>query len=149
MKNKLMIGAVGAVLGLTMACSSSTNTNANKPAATPAPSTAAASPKPSAAPTEGAAKGFTLVNSTGVEIHALYITPSDAKDWQEDILGKDTLPDSDRTEITFSRGEKAPLWDLRIEDAQGNFIEWDDLNLLGLKRVTLLYKNGTPTAETE
>lgn len=151
MKNKFLLGALLAVLIITAACSSS-NSNANKAAASPTP-TAAASPKPSAATSPAAStetgKGFLLVNSTGVEIHALYITPSDSKDWQDDILGRDTLPDGDRTDIKFERGEKAAKWDLRIEDEKGGFVEWHDLNLLELKRVTLLYKNGQPTAETE
>ena len=152
MNNKLLLGALVTALFVTAACSAPSNTNANKAAASPSPS-AAASPKPSAAaspaaPTE-AAKSFLLVNSTGVDIHALYVTPSTSKDWESDILGRDTLPDGERTEIKFERGEKAPLWDMRVEDAQGNFIEWTDLNLLELKRVTLLYKNGKPTAETE
>ena len=157
MNKKLPLGALVAVLIVTAACTASVNTNTNKAAASPSP-TAAASPKPSTAaspgtssstaPTEGA-KGFLLVNNTGVEIHSLYITPSDSKDWQDDILGRDTLPDGERTEITFNRGEKAPKWDMRIEDAGGNFIEWDDLNLLALKRITLLYKDGKATADTE
>jgi len=152
MNKKLLLGALVAALFVSAACTASVNTNANKAAASPSPS-AAASPKPSAAaspaaPTEGA-KSFLLVNSTGVDIHALYVTPSTSKDWESDILGRDTLPDGERTEIKFERGEKAPLWDMRVEDAQGNFIKWTDLNLLELKRVTLLYKNGKPTAETE
>ena len=122
MNKKLLLGALVSALLVTSACSAPSNTNANKAAASPSPS-AAASPKPSAAaspaaPTEGA-KSFLLVNSTGVDIHALYITPSTSKDWQDDILGRDTLPDGERTEIKFERGEKAPLWDMRIEDSEG------------------------------
>ena len=154
MKNKFALGGILAVLVLTLACGSSTNTNtnANKTAASPSPS-AAATPKPTAASspatsTEGS-KGFSLVNMTGVEIHSLYITPSNSKDWQDDILGRDTLPEGEKTDITFTRPEKGALWDMRIEDSAGNSIEWTDLNLLELKKVTLYYKNGKATAETE
>jgi hypothetical protein len=150
MKNKSLLGALAAVLAITAACGSS-NTNANKSAASPSPS-AAASPKPSTASSPAAsaeAKGFSLVNNTGVEIHSLYISPSDSKDWQEDILGRDTLADGETTAIKFERNEKTPKWDMRIEDSDGNFIEWEDLDLLALKKVTLHYKNGKATAETE
>lgn len=152
MNNKLTLGALAAVLVISSACGSS-NTNANKSAASPSP-TAAASPKPStaaspAAASEGAAKGFALINQTGADIHALYITPSDSKDWQEDILGVDTLPAGEKADITFNRGEKAAKWDIRIEDSEGAYIEWEDLDLLTAKKVTLHLKNGKATAETE
>jgi hypothetical protein len=92
---------------------------------------------------------FVLVNRTGVEIYALYVTPHNAKDWGEDILGADTLLNNEELEISFSRKERAKYWDLRIEDEAGNFIEWDRLNLLEISRVTLYYKNRKPTAIVE
>lgn len=95
------------------------------------------------------AQDFLLVNKTGVEINALYITPHNAKDWGEDILGADTLPNNNELEITFSRKEKAKLWDLRIEDEDGNSIEWTNLNLLEISKVTLYFKNRKPTAIVE
>lgn len=92
---------------------------------------------------------FILANRTGVEIHALYITPRDSDDWGEDILGVDTLPSGENLEITFSRKEKAKYWDLRVEDEDGAYIEWEDLNLLEISKVTLYYKNGKATAIVE
>jgi hypothetical protein len=93
-----------------------------------------------------AAHRLTVVNKTGVEIHALYITPHNAGDWGGDILGVDTLPQNDGVEVTFSRKERAKFWDLRIEDGNGTFIEWENLNLLEIKSVVLYYKNGKATA---
>ena len=90
---------------------------------------------------------FTLHNSTGVEIHRLYISPHSANDWEEDILGRDTLPAGESVKITFSRTEKAKLWDLRIEDKEGNSIEWENLNLLEISEVTLHYKDGKAWAD--
>ena len=93
-----------------------------------------------------AAQDFTVVNKTGVEIYALYVTPHNAKDWGNDILGVDTMPDGETLDISFSRKEKAKLWDLRIEDENGAFLEWVNLNLLAIDTVTLYYKNGKTTA---
>jgi hypothetical protein len=93
-----------------------------------------------------AAQDFTVVNKTGVEIYALYVTPHNAKEWGNDILGVDTMPDGETLDISFSRKEKAKLWDLRIEDENGAFLEWDNLNLLAIDTVTLYYKNGKTTA---
>lgn len=105
-----------------------------------------------AAPTEAsaqAAQDFTVVNKTGVEINALYVTPHNSKDWGDDILGADTLPVNQALDITFAPKEKAKLWDLRIEDEDGAYIEWDSLNLLTISKVTLYYKNGKATATVE
>ena len=132
---------------LTAACSPSTNTNVTTtPAATPAstPATAAATPA-----SQGAAQDFTLVNKTGVEIHAVYISPHDGDDWEEDILGRDTLPSGESVDIKFNRAETAENWDLRIEDSKGNAIEWENLNLLKISKATLFYENGKARAEVE
>jgi hypothetical protein len=89
---------------------------------------------------------FLLVNKTGVEINALYVTPHNAKDWGDDILGADTLAAGESLEIKFSRNETAKLWDLRVEDEDAAYIEWDSLNLLKISTVELYYKNGKATA---
>ncbi|MCY7345848.1 MAG: hypothetical protein LH614_06455 [Pyrinomonadaceae bacterium] len=93
-----------------------------------------------------AAQDFAVVNKTGADIHALYVTPHNAKEWGDDILGVDTLPQNESVDITFSRKERAKLWDLRIEDANGAFIEWENFNLLEITTVVLYYKNGKATA---
>lgn len=93
-----------------------------------------------------AAQDFTLVNKTGVEIYALYVTPHNSDQWGEDILGVDTLPDGDTLEITFARKEKSVLWDLRIEDEDGSYLVWTRLNLTAIATLTLNYKNGKTTA---
>ena len=92
---------------------------------------------------------FMLVNSTGVEIHELYISPHSTDDWEEDIPGRDTLPSGERVNITFSRKEKAAMWDLKVVDGEGNSIEWENLNLLEISKVTLHYKNGKAWADVE
>ena len=89
---------------------------------------------------------FTLINSTGVEINALYVTPHNSKEWGEDILGADTLDSGDDLLIQFPNKTKSKIWDLRVEDGDGNYIEWDNLNLLKISTVELLYKNKNATA---
>ncbi|HVE55646.1 MAG TPA: hypothetical protein VNB22_02390 [Pyrinomonadaceae bacterium] len=92
---------------------------------------------------------FELVNHTGVEIYALYVTPHSANKWGSDVLGVDTLPDGESVEIKFSWKEKAKYWDIRVEDEDGAFIEWEKLNLLEISTVQLFYKNGKATAIVE
>ena len=85
---------------------------------------------------------FTVHNDTGVEIHELYVAPHDSDDWEEDVLGKDTLADGESLDITFARKEKTKLWDLKIVDGKGNSVEWESLNLLEISDV-ILHKKGT------
>jgi hypothetical protein len=96
-----------------------------------------------------AAQDFTVVNKTGIEIYALYVTPNNSDDWGDDILGADTLANNDELDIVFNRKEKATYWDIRIEDADGNYIEWDKFNLRKISKITLYYKNRKPTAVIE
>lgn len=89
---------------------------------------------------------FLLINKTGVEIYALYVTPNSAKNWGDDVLGVDTLPAGESTTIHFSPGTKATFWDLRVEDEDGNYIEWDKFNLKKISVIELYYKDGNATA---
>ena len=162
MKSLKLIGGVAFALLLTAACSApaptnnaAANSSAATKAATPAAAaTAAATPANSNASTaaqDAAAQDFTLVNETGVEIDKVFISPGDKDDWEEDILGKDTLPSGQSVNIKFHREETAAEWDLKVEDKQGNSIEWENLNLLKVSKLTLHYdaetKKATATAE--
>ena len=162
MKKLTLIGGLAGALLLSAACAApapsntnaaNTNAAANRNAA-PAANTAAspaanANTTNSAASEAGAAQDFTLVNQTGVEIDKVFISPHDKDDWEEDILGKDTLPNGESVDIKFHRAETAAEWDLRIEDKGGNAIEWENLNLLKISKLTLHYKDGKGTADVE
>lgn len=162
MNKRVLVSLVFAALLVTGACTSTntnttTNTNnanaANKnAAAAPAPANTAATSNTAAPANTAATEGnqdFTLKNATGVEIDKVYVSPSDKDDWQEDILGQDTLPDGSSVEIKFSPKEKAAMWDLRIEDKAGTSIEWTKLNLMEISEVTLKFENRQPTAEVK
>lgn len=89
---------------------------------------------------------FTLHNDTGVTITKLYISAHDVDKWEENILGKDTLADGEQLDITFDPKEAADKWDLRVEDAAGTGIVWNDLDLSQLTDIILHYKDGQATA---
>ena len=80
---------------------------------------------------------FILHNETGVEINSLYVSPHSADDWEEDILGKDTLATGESLKITFDDRDKHSHWDLKVTDKDGNSLEWYDLNLSEIEEVTL------------
>ena len=80
---------------------------------------------------------FTLHNQTGVEIHSLHVSPHSTDDWEEDVLGKDTLASGESVKITFDDRDKHVHWDLKVTDQDGNALEWYDLNLVEIDEVTL------------
>jgi len=80
---------------------------------------------------------FVLHNQTGVEIHSLYVSPHSAGDWEDDILGRDTLPSGETVKVTFDDRDKHVKWDLKVTDKDGNALEWYDLNLIEIEEVTL------------
>jgi hypothetical protein len=92
---------------------------------------------------------FVLHNSTGVEIHGVYVSPVTTDEWEEDVLGKDTLPDGESVKITFDDRDKHAHWDLKVVDGKGNSIEWHDLNLVEISEVTLHYKEGKAWADVK
>lgn len=90
---------------------------------------------------------FVLHNQTGVELHELYVSPHNSNDWEEDVLGRDTLPDGESVKIAFNDREKRDLWDVKIVDGKGASIEWEKLDLTRISEVTLHYKNGNAWAD--
>ena len=80
---------------------------------------------------------FVLHNQTGVEIHSLYVSPHSTDDWEEDVLGVDTLPSGESVKVTFDDRDQHVHWDLKVTDKDGNALEWYDLNLVEIEEVTL------------
>jgi len=83
------------------------------------------------------AQDFTMTNQTGVDIYHVFVTPHLEKNWGSDILGKDVLMNGESVDIVFSPGDKAAHWDLRVEDKDGNFLEWVNANLKEISAITL------------
>jgi hypothetical protein len=92
---------------------------------------------------------FVLHNETGVEIHEVYVSPVTASDWEEDVLGKDPLPEGESVKVTFEDRDKHSHWDLKVVDGKGNSIEWHDLNLIEISELTLHYKDGKAWADVK
>lgn len=166
MKNKSLIGGLIAVLLVaTVACSKSgtantttttttTNTtNRSAPTNTNTSNTSNTTPTNTSDSTSstGGKQDFTLHNATGVEIDQLYVAPHSDEEWEgdQDILGRDTLPNGQSVDIIFSPKEKAARWDMKIVDTNGTTVEWNDLNLMEISEITLRYDGGRATAEVK
>jgi hypothetical protein len=92
---------------------------------------------------------FTLVNQTGVTIMEFYCSPTTTNEWEEDVLGVDTLAPEDSVEISFSREQEECAWDLKIKDEDGDEVVWTKINLCKAAVITLYWEDGKPTAEIE
>jgi hypothetical protein len=87
---------------------------------------------------------FTLVNKTGYVISEVYVSPSKADDWQEDVLGQDTLDDASSVDIHFHRSTHACKWDLKVVYKVDNTsAEWHDFDLCSVSKITIHYNEKT------
>jgi hypothetical protein len=91
-----------------------------------------------------APQDFELVNNTGYELKNLFIAPTTSNDWQEDVLGQDTLATGTTLTIHFpgGRGETCE-WDLKVTYNDDSSHEWTNVNLCSISKVTINYDEGT------
>lgn len=96
-------------------------------------------------------QNFTLKNRTGYTISEVYVSPSKASSWEEDILGRDQMSDGESYEIQFSRKEKPCMWDLKVVYDDGTPAEWEGFNLCEVSTIKIFYdrKKDTTWAEYE
>jgi hypothetical protein len=88
---------------------------------------------------------FTLHNETGQEIIEVYVSPTGVDNWEEDILGQDTLPSGESVAISFTR-RREDRWDIKVVFRSGKNSVWTKLNLSQITDVTISFKNGKPWA---
>jgi len=89
---------------------------------------------------------FTLINKTGFEIIDLYFSPAAQKNWGEEVLTVDTIPDKERMKINLTRKERAENWDILVNDEQGVSYQWTSLKLSEVNTLVLTIKAGQPMA---
>ena len=93
---------------------------------------------------------FTLVNQTARSFEGLYITDSDNKDWDANLLldGK-VLAAGGKIQVRFKSDARSEIWDLNLVDDEGLSVTFDKVKLAGVDTVTLKDVSGKITAEIE
>jgi hypothetical protein len=93
---------------------------------------------------------FTLVNQTARSFEGLYITASDNKDWDANLLlnGK-VLIAGGKIVVHFKSEAISETWDFNLVDDEGLSVTLDKVKLEGVDRVTLKDVSGKFTAEVE
>jgi len=111
------------------------------------PSLALAAPlfaAPAAA--QQARQDFTLINRTGYELSEVYVSPTKSSDWQEDVLGQDTLDNGKSVHIRFKRATTSCRWDLKVVyEVDSSDAVWSNINLCEVERITIRYNKSTDT----
>ncbi len=91
-----------------------------------------------------AKQDFELVNKTGYDLNAVYVSPSKANDWDQDIMGQDVLGDGESVEIAFDRADKSCKWDLKVVYSDdGSSAVWSNIDLCTISRITIRYNRKT------
>ncbi len=91
---------------------------------------------------------FTLHNNTGYQIDEVYVSPTNADDWEEDILGEDVLANGSEVPITFNR-QKQSHWDLKVVFKGGREAIWQKFDLSQLTDIYISFKNNKVYSTTK
>ncbi|HXC28258.1 MAG TPA: argininosuccinate lyase [Stellaceae bacterium] len=89
---------------------------------------------------QDAKQDFNMVNKTGYELKALYVSPSKSDDWGDDILGQDVLADGQVVNVHFSPKVHTCKWDLKVTYSDDNSSAvWSDIDLCNVEKITIHY----------
>ena len=93
-----------------------------------------------------AKQDFTLVNKTGYELKALFVSPTKSDDWEDDVLGQDTLDDKQSVNVKFHSAAKSCHWDVKVvySDDDSSAV-WANIDLCTVEKITLHYNRSTDT----
>lgn len=69
-----------------------------------------------------------ITNRTGYTIMYAYVSPGDARTWEEDVLGRDVIHNGNTTRVTLS-GYRSPIFDIRLVDEDGDTYTFWNVNV--------------------
>lgn len=69
-----------------------------------------------------------ITNATGFTIMYVYVSPADARNWEEDVLGNDVLLDGDSQRVTLT-GYRSPVFDIQLVDEDGDTYTFWNVNV--------------------
>ena len=97
-----------------------------------------------AASSQEGKQDFNLVNKTGYDIKSVFVSPSKSSDWEDDVLGKESLGDGDSWDIKFRRSSHTCKWDLKVVyEVDSSTAVWSDIDLCQVEKITIRYNKNT------
>ena len=130
MKKKLLTAILAACMAVSL-----TACGGKEEAAAPASTAEVQEVESEAVETEAVTEGeaievpIVVVNGTGVDINALYMSSSDTDEWSEDLLGENYMPHATYLELYLPIDETNLSWDLSVEDSEGNSLDWYGIDI--------------------
>lgn len=88
-------------------------------------------------------QNFTLVNDTGYTIKEVYVSTTRTNDWEEDILGQDTLDDGQSVFIRFPHHAGGCFFDLKVVYDDDTDAHWSNFNLCTITEISISYNADT------
>jgi hypothetical protein len=65
-------------------------------------------------------RDFNVANNTSIVLTHVYVSPSDASDWGDDIMGRDVLNSGENVDVTFRKFDGSTcLYDVKVLGQQG------------------------------
>ena len=89
-----------------------------------------------AAPAWAADRRVTIVNKTGFTIVEFYASAANEQNWQEDILGNDTLPSGRSVPINIDDGTGACVYDFKAVFDDGDELVRNRINVCQVGQYT-------------
>lgn len=96
--------------------------------------------------TDAKTKTLAITNLSGRTIDALYLSPTEASTWEENVLGVEVLRDGETVNVRFDPRAMPQLWDLRA-DSGGYRAEWLRLDRSRVHAIALRTAKGVAVAE--
>lgn len=72
---------------------------------------------------------FTVRNNGSTTVFYIYVSPDYSDDWEEDVLGDDVLMPKSQIGITMTGYGKHCMFDIKVEDENGYYVEYMDVDL--------------------
>ena len=81
---------------------------------------------------------FVLENQSASSVCYVYVSPQGTSSWEEDVLPSDQcLEPGQSVRVSFSNAGSTPVWDLRVEDNDGNYEEYYGFDLSQVSHIII------------
>ena len=100
----------------------------------------AAAPAPDAEATEAAGVAevkFNLENATSYTLTHLYLSPAASDEWENDILGEQTVAAGETAEVSIDDGVESCMYDLRADFDDGDAIDVRGVDVCKIEGTTV------------
>jgi hypothetical protein len=82
-------------------------------------------------------------NRTGYTISEIYIAPNSSDNWEEDVMGDQTLETDTSLNEDFSRSADTCKWDLKAVYDDKTSAVWHNIDLCKISTISLFYNADT------